>query len=83
MNESAERRDRAVEAQIEVGGERGPDGYWWNSEDIREAFLAGCDWQHKTTIADVVAWLRKRNFGRLFADAIERGEAKGASEAPQ
>lgn len=56
------------------------------------AFLAGCDWQHKTTIADVVAWLRQgaklcRSKGaRLqsfalddYAAAVEHGEAEGAA----
>lgn len=71
-----ERRERAAEKS-------------WITTDFDDwaayeaGFLAGCEHEHKTTIAVVVAWLRNEADGRddppALADAIERGEAEGAA----
>lgn len=47
MTDTTERREQA--------GRRLLDGH---THQELAAFVAGCDWQHKATIADVVAWLR-------------------------
>lgn len=71
MTGPTERRERA--------GKRLLDGH---THEELAAFVLGCDWQHKTTIAEVVAWLRAENWAPAdnLARAIERGQAEGASD---
>jgi hypothetical protein len=46
-----------------------------------DGFYAGCKWQHKMTLTDVVAWLRANHRqDSLLADQIERGAAEGAAK---
>jgi hypothetical protein len=54
MTDPTERREQA--------GRQTLDGH---TREELAAFLAGCEWQHKTTIADVVADLR------ALADSVE------------
>ncbi len=73
VTKPTERRDRAAQKYV---------------RNVRQghrvdAHIAGQLHGEKTTIADVVAWLRTKPDGTLsrhLADAIERGGAKGANE---